>query len=64
MHDLPLMRRLDRLRVEYAFAGSRMLTGLLTAEGAGSTAGMLKKLMQQWGKRRFIGSAAHPAGVP
>ena len=31
--DLAIMRRLDRLHLEYPFAGSRMLRGLLVAEG-------------------------------
>jgi putative transposase len=31
--DLALMRRLDELHLEYPFAGSRMLQGLLLAEG-------------------------------
>lgn len=31
--DLALMRRIDRLHLDYPFAGSRMLQGLLTAEG-------------------------------
>src|SRR5437660_9825415 len=31
--DLEVMRRLDRLHLEYPFAGSRMLRGLLAAEG-------------------------------
>ena len=31
--DLALMRRIDELHLEYPFAGSRMLTGLLKAEG-------------------------------
>ena len=31
--DLVLMRRIDRLHLEYPFAGSRMLKGLLTGEG-------------------------------
>jgi putative transposase len=31
--DLKLMRRLDELHLEYPFAGSRMLKGLLQAEG-------------------------------
>jgi putative transposase len=30
------MRRLDRLHLEFPFAGSRMLRGLLAAEGASS----------------------------
>jgi putative transposase len=31
--DLAIMRRLDRLHLEFPFAGSRMLRGLLAAEG-------------------------------
>jgi putative transposase len=31
--DLGVMRRLDRLHLEFPFAGSRMLQGLLVAEG-------------------------------
>jgi putative transposase len=31
--DLALMRRIDQLHLEYPFAGSRMLKGLLQAEG-------------------------------
>ena len=31
--DLAVMRRLDRLHLEFPFAGSRMLRGLLVAEG-------------------------------
>ncbi|MBB6413715.1 putative transposase [Mesorhizobium sangaii] len=31
--DLALMRRIDRLHLDYPFAGSRMLQGLLNAEG-------------------------------
>jgi putative transposase len=32
--DLAIMRRLDRLHLEYPFAGARMLKGLLAAEGS------------------------------
>lgn len=31
--DLAIMRRLDQLHLEFPFAGSRMLCGLLAAEG-------------------------------
>src|ERR1700686_3561109 len=31
--DLEVMRRLDRLHLEFPFAGSRMLRGLLAADG-------------------------------
>ena len=36
--DLALMRRIDELHLEFPFAGSRMLQGLLAAEGARSAA--------------------------
>ena len=39
--DLAIMRRLDRLHLEFPFAGSRMLRGLLSAEG--SAVGMSKR---------------------
>src|SRR6516165_2452747 len=32
--DLALMRRIDELHLEFPFAGSRMLRGLLAAEGS------------------------------
>ena len=32
--DLAIMRRLDQLHLEVPFAGSRMLRGLLAAEGS------------------------------
>ena len=37
--DLVIMRRLDRLHLEYPFAGSRMLRGLLAAEGCNERLG-------------------------
>lgn len=42
--DLAIMRRLDRLHLEFPFAGSRMLRDLLAAEGCkiGSAAVMSK----------------------
>ncbi len=33
VEDLALMRRIDKLHLEYSFAGSRMLKGLLHQEG-------------------------------
>src|SRR5947208_15222553 len=47
--DLALMRRLDRLHLEYPFAGSRMLQGLLAAEGCRSGRRHVKTLMQRMG---------------
>ena len=38
--DLAVMRHLDRLHLEFPFAGSRMLRGLLASQGARSAAGM------------------------
>jgi putative transposase len=47
--DLALMRRMDELHLDYPFAGSRMLQGLLAAEGR--TAGRLRvsTLMKRMG---------------
>ena len=47
--DLALMRRIDELHLDYPFAGSRMLQGLLAAEGC--TAGRLhvSTLMKRMG---------------
>jgi putative transposase len=38
--DREIMQRLDRLHLEYFFAGSRMLRGLSLCKGARSAAGM------------------------
>jgi len=38
--DLAVMQRLDRLHLEYPFAGSRMLRGCWLCRGARSAAGM------------------------
>ena len=40
--DLAIMRRLDRLHLEFPFASSRTLRDLLAAEGAKSAVGMSK----------------------
>ena len=47
--DLGLMRRLDRLHLEYPFAGSRMLRGLLAAEGCQIGRRHVKTLMRRMG---------------
>jgi len=47
--DLDLMRRLDRLHLEYPFAGSRMLRGLLAAEGCKIGRRHVKTLMRRMG---------------
>src|SRR3974390_2211706 len=47
--DLALMRRLDRLHLEFPFAGSRMLRGLLAAEGCKVGRRHVKTLMQRMG---------------
>src|SRR5258705_7273010 len=43
------MRRLDQLHLEYAFAGSRMLRGLLAAEGCKIGRRHVKTLMKRMG---------------
>ena len=47
--DLALMRRLDRLHLEFPFAGSRMLRGLLAAEGCEIGRRHVKTLMRRMG---------------
>jgi hypothetical protein len=45
--DLAIMQRLDRLHLEFPFAGSRMLRGLLAAEGCKIGRRHVKTLMRQ-----------------
>src|SRR5881392_1638177 len=47
--DLALMRRLDELHLEFPFAGSRMLRGLLVAEGCKIGRRHVKTLMRRMG---------------
>src|SRR5215204_1105627 len=47
--DLAIMRRLDGLHLEFPFAGSRMLRGLLAAEGCKIGRGHVKTLMLRMG---------------
>jgi putative transposase len=47
--DLAIMRRLDRLHLEFPFAGSRMLKGLLAAEGSQVGRRHVKTLMRRIG---------------
>jgi putative transposase len=47
--DLAIMRRLDRLHLKFPFAGSRMLRGLLVAEGCKIGRRHVKTLMKRMG---------------
>ena len=47
--DLALMRRLDQLHLEFPFAGSRMLRGLVAAEGCKVGRRHVKTLMRRMG---------------
>ena len=47
--ELAIMRRLDRLHLEFPFAGSRMLRGLLAAEGCKIGRRHVKTLMKRMG---------------
>ena len=47
--DLALMRRLDELHLEFPFAGSRMLRGLVAAEGCKAGRRHVRTLMQRMG---------------
>jgi putative transposase len=47
--DLAIMRQIDRLHLEFPFAGSRMLRGLLAAEGSKIGRRHVKTLMRRMG---------------
>jgi hypothetical protein len=47
--DLEIMRQLDRLHLEYPFAGSRMLRGLLALQGCKVGRRHVKTLMRRMG---------------
>ena len=47
--DVAIMWRLDRLHLEFPFAGSRMLRGLLAAEGCKIGRRHVKTLMRRMG---------------
>jgi putative transposase len=47
--DLAIMRRLDRLHLEFPFAGSRMLQGLLLSEGCKIGRRHVRRLMRRMG---------------
>jgi putative transposase len=47
--ELAIMHRLDRLHLEFPFAGSRMLRGLLAAEGCKIGRRHVKTLMRRMG---------------
>jgi len=47
--DLAVMKRLDRLHLEYPFAGSRMLQGLLVGEGSKIGRRHVRTLMRRMG---------------
>ena len=47
--DLAIMQRLDRLHLEFPFAGSRMLRGLLAADGCKIGRRHVKTLMRRMG---------------
>ena len=57
--DLAIMRRLDRPHLELPFAGSRMLQGLLVAEGHVWTAPAVQEESDLSAKRS--GAAMYPA---
>ena len=58
---LGLMRRIDELHLEYPFAGSRMMRGLLRQEGLSCGRRHIATLMRRMGSRRCTASPT-PAG--
>jgi hypothetical protein len=61
--DLAIMRRLDRLHLEFPFAGSRMLRGLLAAEGCKIGRRHVKTLMRRMGTTALVALAANAAAI-
>ncbi len=67
--DLALMRRIDELHLDYPFAGSRMLQGLLKQEGHQVGRLHVATLMRKMASRRSTGdpaprSRSRPQGLP
>ena len=56
--DLAIMRRLDRLHLEFPFAGSRMLRGLLASQGCKIGRRHVKTLMRPWSAESGLSCAA------
>jgi len=61
--DLALMRRIDEIRLEYPFAGSRMLRDLLRQEGREVGRKRVRTLMKKWGSKRCIRSPTPASGI-
>ena len=59
--DLEVMRRLDRLHLEFPFAGSRMLRGLLSADGCKIGRRHVKTLMKRMDRGALSPSAHNEA---
>jgi len=62
--DLKLMRRIDELHLEYPFAGSRMLRGLLRQEGHEVGRLHLSTLMKRWGIAAIYRRPKTPTQAP
>ena len=57
--DLELMRQIDRLHLEFTFAGARMLRGLLAANGSKTGRRRVKTLMKRMGDRGALPPSMH-----
>src|SRR2546428_2894263 len=62
--DLAIMQRLDRLHLEYPFAGSRMLRGLLALQGCKIGRRHVKTLMRRVGVEAPARVPAPPSPSP
>ena len=61
---LGLMRRIDELHLEYPFAGSRMMRGLLRQEGLPSGRRHIATLMRRMGIAGAVPQAQHQPATP
>ena len=57
--DLALMRQMDKLHLEFPFAGSRMLRDLLAADGSKVGRRHVTTLMRKMGHRSGLSQAQH-----
>jgi hypothetical protein len=62
--DLAIMQRLDRLHLEFPFAGSRMLPGLLALQGCKVGRRHVRTLMRRMGIERCIAGRVRPSPSP
>ena len=62
--NLAIMRRIDRLHLDYPFAGSRMLRDLLRGESVMIGRDRVVSMMRRMGLRQFTAGRTHRSPLP